>query len=172
VVHLTRRPKPSSNAAAVAKYYEAAISSARSAPKKTDRLFVSDEKGGYVVQNDVAARAIDEGLKATIVGRIVDAVSIEKGKVLGAIGIDKATLRRREAKRATLDVDEAAGVIRTAELSVMATQTFGTEERGAQWLDKPHPLLDGRSPMEYANNSYGLAKVKSMLDAIRFGGVV
>jgi putative toxin-antitoxin system antitoxin component (TIGR02293 family) len=166
------RPKPSSNATAIAKYYEAAISSARPAThKKSDRLFIHD-KGGYAVSNDVAARAIDEGLRATIVARVIDAVSVDKGKVLGAIGIDKATLRRREAKRTVLDVGEAEGVIRTIELSTLATEAFGTEENGAQWLNKPHPLLDGRSPMEYSNNAYGFAKVKGILMAIRFGGVV
>jgi putative toxin-antitoxin system antitoxin component (TIGR02293 family) len=164
-------PKPSSNAAAVAKYYEAAVSSARADAARRQRLFTRD-KGTYEIQNDVAANVIDAGLRATIVQNILDAVSVEKGKVLGAIGIDKATLRRREAKDTLLDADEAAGTIRVMELSTLATETFGTKEKGALWLNKPHPLLKGKSPMELANNEYGLGKIKSMLHAIRYGGVV
>ena len=166
------RPKPSSNVAAIARYYEAAVSSARAAkPRRGERLFVPD-KDGYVVSNDAAARAIDEGLRATIVGKILDAVSVEKGKVLGAIGIDDATLRRRVAQRTTLDEGEAAGAIRVIELTTLATETFGTAEKASLWLSKPHPLLRGKSPMEIATNEYGVGKVKSMLFAIRYGGVV
>ena len=166
-------PKPTSNAAAIAKYYEAALSSARPSPNaKHEKLFVTDERGSYVVSNDAAARAIDQGLRATIVQHILDAVSVEPAKVFDAIGIDKATLRRREGKGKLLDGNESAGAIRTIELHTLAAQVFGTSDKAAVWLNKPHPLFDGKSPMEVASNEYGVAKVKSMLFAIRYGGVV
>jgi len=121
---------------------------------------------------DGAAAAIHAGLLASIVANIAAVLPVDKATILRAIGIDKATLSRRMHKRAELNAAQAEAAFRTMELSVLATETFGTLEKAALWLKKPHPLLEGASPLDYANNQYALAKVKSMLTAIRYGGVV
>lgn len=55
------------------------------------------------------------------------------------------------------------------DLLELATQVFGA---GAQaWLDKPHELFDGQTPAAFAANG-GSDKVRSMLNAIQYGGVV
>ncbi|MDR6453461.1 metallophosphoesterase [Variovorax paradoxus] len=51
----------------------------------------------------------------------------------------------------------------------LATQVFGTEAQ--TWLDKPHELLDGQTPVAFAAAG-GSDKVRSMLNAIQHGGVV
>jgi uncharacterized protein (DUF2384 family) len=39
-------------------------------------------------------------------------------------------------------------------------------------MTKPHPLLDGKTPIEFAANEYGGEKVRAILNAIEHGGVV
>jgi putative toxin-antitoxin system antitoxin component (TIGR02293 family) len=124
------------------------------------------------LSNEVAAETIHSGLLASIVNDIAAVLPVDRATVLRAIGIDKATLGRRIHKRAKLNPAQAEAAFRTMELTTLATETFGTVENAALWLKKPHPLLDGASPLDYANNQYAFAKVKSMLSAIRYGGVV
>jgi predicted phosphodiesterase len=51
----------------------------------------------------------------------------------------------------------------------LATQVFGAAAQA--WLDKPHEWLDGQTPTAFAAGG-GSEKVRSMLNAIRHGGVV
>jgi Icc-related predicted phosphoesterase len=51
----------------------------------------------------------------------------------------------------------------------LATQVFGAAAQA--WLDKPHELLDGQTPVAFAAGG-GSDKVRSMLNAIQHGGVV
>jgi putative toxin-antitoxin system antitoxin component (TIGR02293 family) len=133
--------------------------------------FVHEGESVYL-SYEVAAATIHAGLPASIVNDIAAVLPVEKASVLRAIGIDKATLGRRMHKRADLTPAQGEAAFRTMELTTLATETFGTLEKAALWLKKPHPLLDGASPLDYASNQYALAKVKSMLSAIRYGGVV
>ena len=51
----------------------------------------------------------------------------------------------------------------------LATQVFGADAQA--WLEKPHELLDGQTPVAFAVAG-GSDKVRSMLNAIQYGGVV
>lgn len=51
----------------------------------------------------------------------------------------------------------------------LATQVFGADAQA--WLDKPHEWLDGQTPAAFAAAG-GSDKVRSMLVAIHYGGVV
>ena len=167
-----RHLAPSSGAAAVARFYERAVSAARprAARARPRRIFVS-HNGELTVSTDAASQVINEGLSASLVESVLGA-GVDKSKVLEAIGIDKATLRRREAKRGRLAPVEAAGTIRAMALVTRATEVFGTVETASVWLNKAHPLLAGKSPMAFASNEFGAAKIDSMLVAMRYGGVV
>jgi putative toxin-antitoxin system antitoxin component (TIGR02293 family) len=57
------------------------------------------------------------------------------------------------------------------ELERMAVDTFETIDEAAQWLRNPHPLLDGRNPLQAAQTEAGAQVVKSILVAIKYGGV-
>jgi uncharacterized protein (DUF2384 family) len=59
---------------------------------------------------------------------------------------------------------------RQSDLLVRAAEVFG--DQGPTWMTKPHPLLDGKTPIEFAANEYGGEKVRAILTAIEHGGVV
>lgn len=125
------------------------------------------------ISDEIANQVIQTGLAATIVMMLGDALEeVDKKTLYRVIGIDKATLRRKEHDNKPLDQAQSEATVRTMELTALATETFGTLEKGTAWLAKPHPLLNNQRPIERASNQYGAAQVKSMLLAIRYGGVV
>lgn len=58
------------------------------------------------------------------------------------------------------------------ELDRMATDTFETREEAAKWLRMPHPMLDGVAPLQIAVTKAGAERVKDILTAIKYGGVL
>ncbi len=57
----------------------------------------------------------------------------------------------------------------TGDLFLRAAEVFGS--KGHSWMTKPHDLLDGKSPKEYASSEAGNLKVRQILNAIKHGGV-
>ncbi len=58
------------------------------------------------------------------------------------------------------------------ELERMADDTFEATDEAARWLRRPHPSLDGATPLECAKVNGGAQRVKDVLLSIRFGNVV
>jgi uncharacterized protein (DUF2384 family) len=56
-----------------------------------------------------------------------------------------------------------------ASLLALATDVFGVDAR--TWLETPHHLLSGATPTAFAAGG-GTERVRSMLLAIQYGGVV
>ena len=56
------------------------------------------------------------------------------------------------------------------ELFLRAAEVFGSA--GPTWMAKPHDLLDGKSPKEYATNQARVSRVRQILNSIEYGGVV
>ncbi len=171
-------PPGATTARHIADYFSGALEAASGHISKTvkavrPRPSVFVHEGASVqLSYEAAAKAIHAGLRASIVNDIAEVLPVDKASVLRAIGIDKATLGRRMLKGAELDSGQAEAAFRTMELTTLATETFGTLDKAALWMKKPHPLLGGTSPLDYADSQYALAKVKSMLSAVRYGGVV
>ena len=55
-------------------------------------------------------------------------------------------------------------------LAEMARDTFKTDEEAAAWLRQPHPMLDGKTPLDCAKSDS--ERVKDILNSIKYGGVV
>ena len=88
------------------------------------------------------------------------------------LDLDRSTANRRSAKGQLLPVHSAEGVLRLLELDQMASDTFETDEESSQWLRRPHPMLEGETPLQAAKTSFGAQRVKDILLAIKYGGVV
>lgn len=58
------------------------------------------------------------------------------------------------------------------ELEQMAADTFETMEDAAQWLRMPHPMLNGEAQLQIAKTHSGAERVRSILTAIKYGGVL
>ena len=91
---------------------------------------------------------------------------------MNILDLDRTTLLRRASKDQPLPTHSAENVLRVLELKDAAIDTFETESMALDWMRRPHPMLDGESPLESAATSFGSRRVREILLAIQYGGVV
>ena len=99
-------------------------------------------------------------------------LSVGKGELVNILDLDRTTLLRRASKDQPLPTHSAENVLRVLELKDAAIDTFETESMALDWMRRPHPMLDGESPLESAATSFGSRRVREILLAIQYGGVV
>ena len=101
-----------------------------------------------------------------------DHLGIGKGAAAGVLGMDRATANRKVAKDDVLPTYAAESMLRLLELDAMARDAFETDEEAAAWLRQSHPMLDGETPLDCAKSGFGTERVKDILNAVKYGGVV
>ncbi len=123
---------------------------------------------------------LPHALAHALVMRGVPPATLEPlGSVLGVglvrvaeiLDIDRGTPARQAAKGKPLPRHASEGVLRLLEIEQMAFDTFEAGQ-STEWLNKPHPLLAGQTPLQAASTSFGAEQVKGILVAIRYGGAV
>ena len=58
-----------------------------------------------------------------------------------------------------------------ADLEKLALEVFVSTDDIESWFAKPHPLLYGETPLRTATTETGAEKVRSLLVAIKYGGL-
>jgi putative toxin-antitoxin system antitoxin component (TIGR02293 family) len=119
-----------------------------------------------------ACKLLKRGISSQAIGPLGDYLGLGKGVIAEYLDLDRSTANRRAAKGQLLPIHSAESVLRLLELGQMATDTFETEDEASAWLRRPHPMLEGDSPLELVKTSFGAQRVKDILIAIRYGGVV
>ncbi|URI07909.1 DUF2384 domain-containing protein [Aquincola tertiaricarbonis] len=115
---------------------------------------------------------VKSGIPSRSLEPLSDHLGIGKGAAAGVLGMDRATANRKVAKDDVLPPYAAESMLRLLELDAMARDTFETDEEAAAWLRKPHPMLDGETPLDCAKSGFGAEHVKDILNAVKYGGVV
>jgi putative toxin-antitoxin system antitoxin component (TIGR02293 family) len=124
---------------------------------------------GYRMAPDVAERLVDTGMDPDYLSQFAALSGLDMRDVLDFAGIDRTTVSRRKASGAALPQDAAVKALQITDLMTQATEVFGAPAPAAQWLSKAHALLDGQTPLQRARTPWGLAKVQSLLVALRYG---
>lgn len=130
----------------------------------------------FTIPNHLSAKQayfiVKLGIPSRSLEPLSDHLGIGKGAVAGVLGMDRATANRKVAKDDVLPTYAAESMLRLLELDAMARDTFETQEEAAAWLRQPHPMLDGETPLDCAKSSFGAERVKDILNAVKYGGVV
>lgn len=124
---------------------------------------LSARQAYFIVKLGIPSRSLEP---------LSDHLGIGKGAAAGVLGMDRATANRRVAKDDVLPTYAAESMLRLLELDAMARDTFETDEQAAAWLRQPHPMLDGETPLDCAKSGFGAERVKDILNAVKYGGVV
>jgi putative toxin-antitoxin system antitoxin component (TIGR02293 family) len=124
------------------------------------------------VNNVLAHDIVRRGISSKAIGPLGDFLGLGKGVVAEYLDLDRGTANRRASKDLLLPRHAAEGVLRLLELEQMAVDTFETEAESLEWLRRPHPMLENESPLEAAKSSFGAQRVKDILLAVKYGGVV
>jgi putative toxin-antitoxin system antitoxin component (TIGR02293 family) len=123
----------------------------------------NSEKAVSILRQGISSRAIEP---------LSDLFGVGKGDVAAYLDLDRTTALRRANKDQALPMHAAEGVLRLLELEAIATDTFESDDAAHSWLRRPHPMLEGECPLEAAKTSFGTRRVKDMLIAIKYGGVI
>lgn len=139
---------------------------------KLDDLVVYVQGHYTAFNNQVALNILKQGISSRAINPLSHFLGVPQGEMAVILDLDRTTARRRAEKDLPLPMHSAENVLRVLELEEMAADTFESEEAALGWLRRPHPMLEGESPLEAAKTSFGARRVKEILVAIKHGGVV
>lgn len=122
--------------------------------------------------NVAAELVVRQGLKAPLLAELASASGVDAKLLYEFAGIDRTTVARKAARDDILPQEVAVKALEFAELVAAAADVFGTVNKASHWLTLPHPVLDGETPMQRARTPWGLQRVRSILGALKYGGVV
>jgi len=112
-------------------------------------------------------RIVEGRLAPSIINRLLD-LGLERTEI-GAIIIPLRTLQHRRSRREKLTIEESDRVLRVIRALSLAESVYGSRERALGWLRKPHPRLDGRTPLSLLRTDTGSRIVGELLVQIDEG---
>jgi len=119
-----------------------------------------------------ASRLIRTGLDAGSVDELVSLLGLSKKEDLShALNANSTSLWRWARDNKPLPGQTVEQILRSMQLQLFAADVFGGVEPARKWLHKPHPMLDGMAPSDFADNEFGAQKVRGMLAGLKYGGV-
>lgn len=124
---------------------------------------------GYRMAPEVAEHLAIDGLDPDFLSDIAGFSGLASRDVLDFAGIDRTTVSRRKASGSALPQDAAVKALQITDLLTQATEVFGSPVQASTWLTRPHPSLDGETPLKRARTPWGMSKVQSILVALRYG---
>ncbi len=80
--------------------------------------------------------------------------------------VPPATWKRRTNR---LSVEESEKTERLARVLAAAEYVWDDREQAREWMRKPHPELNGVTPLEAARSELGARQVENLLDKLFFG---
>jgi putative toxin-antitoxin system antitoxin component (TIGR02293 family) len=124
------------------------------------------------ISAEMGYRIVKRGISSRVLDKVAIYLDLGKAEVATYLDMDRTTAQRKAARDEPLPTHAAEGLLRLLELEQMAADTFSTPEEAAQWLRRPHPMLDHEAPLECAKSAFGAQRVKDILVALKYGGVV
>ena len=167
---LPSTPSRASHAASLAHLMASIEGPAGESTAKTHRL--AFDKKTQMLNNQSALHLIKRGISSKALAPLGDFLGIGRGQVAEYLDMDRTTVARHVAKDQDLPMHSAENVLRLIEIAKMANDVFATDNEAFDWLRKPHPMLDGDNPFQAAKTSFGAQRVKDILVATKYGGVV
>jgi putative toxin-antitoxin system antitoxin component (TIGR02293 family) len=112
-------------------------------------------------------RSVSEGLPKTALRHTVERVYSTAGDVRAAIHrvVPEATFKRRTR----LSQAEGERTERLARVIAAAEFVWNDSDDAREWLNKPHPELGDRTPLEAAGSEIGARHAEHVLDSMFFG---
>ena len=113
---------------------------------------------------------IENGLPIAILNRISESVAPSDANFKYLI-VSRPTLARRlKSHSRLLSSDESERLARIAKVWTFAREVWGNDQDARAFLFRPHPMLEGRAPMEVAlKTDMGARLVEDILGRLEYG---
>lgn len=128
----------------------------------------------FVARDATAATKIDAiraGIDAGVVNDMVRYFQVPKNGIFDLLLTPASTAHRLIKERRALAPAASERVIRVADITRVAEETFGGREAAARWLKTPNLALENATPLSTLNTEPGAAEVRRLLASIDYGGV-
>jgi putative toxin-antitoxin system antitoxin component (TIGR02293 family) len=112
-------------------------------------------------------RIVEGRLAPSVVKRLL-MLGLERSEIYDAV-IPARTLQHRRSRRERLTLEESDRVLRMVRILSSAEFVYGSRERALAWLRRPHPGLEGRTPLSLVKTDTGSRIVEALLIQIDEG---
>lgn len=131
------------------------------------RAFVSKEtptaKKIDVIRRGVGARVVDD---------MVEYLDVPKSVIFGLLHTPESTAHKLIKDNRNLDSAASERVVRVADITRMAEETFGGREAATRWLKTPNLSLRRATPLSMLDTEPGAGEVRRVLSSINYGGTL
>jgi len=112
--------------------------------------------------------AVSRGLSKLSVSRVVSRIALTErdARMLRNQVVPSATWKRTKGP---LSRPASERTERLARVMAAAEYVWDDATRARQWMNKPHPELAGRTPLEVASTELGARSVEELLDKLFYG---
>jgi putative toxin-antitoxin system antitoxin component (TIGR02293 family) len=133
--------------------------------ERSFEAFVSKEAPGAE-----KIEVIRKGVPAGVVDGMVDYLGVAKRTIFEVLGTAESTTHRLIKQNGRLDRAVTERVVRVADTTRLAIETFGDRESATRWLKLENRGLGGVTPLSLLDSEAGGAEVRRILAAIDYGG--
>ena len=124
---------------------------------------------GLVVLRQPTLAEVRNGLPASFLDRLKDALEVTETQLASVVGIARQTLGRRRSQ-GVLRRDEGDRAATVAKVYNAALPYFdGNREHALDWLMHPSPALVGETPLERADTATGAEDVIDLIGRLEHG---
>ena len=116
--------------------------------------------------------AIRTGINASVVDDMVRYFDVSKGEIFDILLTPPSTAHRLIKEKRPLDPAASERVVRVADITRTAEETFGGREAAARWLKTPNLALENAAPLSMLDTEPGAGEVRRILSAINYGGAL
>ncbi|MBR0776217.1 DUF2384 domain-containing protein [Bradyrhizobium diazoefficiens] len=119
------------------------------------------------------AASVEKGLPVSALDKLAGRVSPLDARAFAHRVVPKPTLERRRKQKRPLTTDESDRLARVAKVFAFGLEVFRDEAKVRDFLNRPHPMLDERIPLELAlATGPGADAVINLLGRTAYGGGV
>lgn len=151
---------------------------ARTAPADNASVFATNFLGVFEADAMERVRIVKRGVPASVVDVMARRMAVPKEKLVGTLGLARATIDRKMREKKDLSSDESSRVLGMARL-VGQVQSM-VDESGdpagfdaahwvARWLEQPLPALGGQRPAELMDTPEGQGIVLQLAARMQSG---
>jgi putative toxin-antitoxin system antitoxin component (TIGR02293 family) len=115
---------------------------------------------------------IRHGVRARVVDDMVDYLDVPKSVIFGVLHTAESTAHKLIKENRPLDSAASERVVRVADITRMAEETFGGREAATRWLKAPNLSLRQEIPLSLLDTEPGAGEVRRVLSAINYGGTL
>jgi putative toxin-antitoxin system antitoxin component (TIGR02293 family) len=145
---------------------------------KSASVFATDFRQVFEADAMERVRIVKQGVPASVVDVMARRMAIPKERLIGTLGLARATIDRKAREHKALSTDESSRVLGMARLvgqvQAMVEESgnpegFNAAEWVAGWLERPLPALGGQRPAELMDTPEGQGIVSQLVARMQSG---